>query len=180
MFVRTASFVGGDFEVRVRYLSDENGRHFSIAAENMDDPIIVQNIPLTGQQIGETFQFLSDCACEEDPNRMSPFVRAWVGTASQVYENAKQKGFWNEGENRNNGEMIALIHSELSEALEGLRKGNGPDDKLPQFTAVEIELADAVIRIMDMAYARNWKVAQAIEAKMAYNRQRGYKHGKEF
>lgn len=70
--------------------------------------------------------------------------------------------------------MLCLIHSEISEALEVGAKGNPPDDKVPEFTGVETELADAVIRIMDLAHARGWRVAQAIEAKMKYNTGRPY------
>lgn len=64
-----------------------------------------------------------------------------------------------------------LIHSELSEALEGLRKGKN-DDHLPHRKAVEVELADAVIRIMDLAGAMELDLAGAIVEKLAYNLQR--------
>ncbi|KKL73104.1 hypothetical protein LCGC14_2078290, partial [marine sediment metagenome] len=70
--------------------------------------------------------------------------------------------------------------SELSEALEAIRHGNPPDDKIPEFNGYEAELADCVIRIMDVAIARNLRVAEAIVAKMAFNEGRPYKHGKEF
>jgi NTP pyrophosphatase (non-canonical NTP hydrolase) len=70
--------------------------------------------------------------------------------------------------NRNVGEMIALAHSELSEALEGHRK-NLMDDKLPDRPMIEVELADAVIRILDTAYGLELDIGAAFVAKMNYN-----------
>lgn len=87
---------------------------------------------------------------------------------------SREKGWWdNVG---NDGEKIALIHSELSEALEALREDK-QSDKIPKFLGVEEELADAIIRIMDLAHARSWDVAGAIVAKHEYNSTRAYKHG---
>ena len=51
---------------------------------------------------------------------------------------------------RNRGELIALMHSELSECLEGVRK-DLMDDKLPHRKMEEVELVDALIRIFDYA-----------------------------
>lgn len=65
-------------------------------------------------------------------------------------------------------EKLALIHSEVSEAMEAARK-NLMDDKLPHRKGIEVELADAVIRILDLAGALNLDLAGAIQEKLAYN-----------
>ena len=65
-------------------------------------------------------------------------------------------------------EKLCLIHSEVSEAMEGHRKGL-MDDKLPHRTAIEVELADAVIRIGDLCGALGLDLGAAIAEKMAFN-----------
>jgi NTP pyrophosphatase (non-canonical NTP hydrolase) len=104
-----------------------------------------------------------------------PFVMQWNIIAAFVNEIAVSKGWW-KGD-RNDGELIALMHSELSEALEGMRHGNPSSEHLPEFTAVEEELADVVIRIMDFARAKHHRVGEAIIAKVEYNRTREFMHG---
>lgn len=91
---------------------------------------------------------------------------------------AQEHGFdsgWESGP-----EKIALMHSELSEALEGMRCGNPLSKKIPEFSSVEEELADTIIRIAEFSEACSLRLGEAIEAKMEYNRSRPYKHGKSF
>lgn len=94
-----------------------------------------------------------------------------------VHDIAKQKGWW-EGE-RNDGELIALMHSELSEGLEALRK-DLQSDHITDYKGIEEELADCIIRIMDMAEVRGYNISGAIVQKIKFNTTREYKHGKKF
>lgn len=75
------------------------------------------------------------------------------------------------------GAKIDLMHSELGEMTEGIRKP-GPDSHCPEFTSEEIELADVFIRGGDYASARGLRLGAAIVAKMAFNATRPRKHGK--
>ena len=72
---------------------------------------------------------------------------------------------------RNVGEMLCLVHSEISEAMEGHRKGL-MDDKLPHRPMIEVELADAIIRIFDIAKGLNLDLGGAFVEKMDYNAHR--------
>lgn len=72
---------------------------------------------------------------------------------------------------RNKGELICLMHSELSEAMEGERK-DLMDDKLPHRKMAEVELADTLIRIFDYAGGFGYDLGGAVAEKMEYNRKR--------
>lgn len=74
--------------------------------------------------------------------------------AEIIHDRNIRAGWWPRDENgnvldRNMGELLCLVHSEISEALEGHRKGL-PDDKLPQYPMLIVELVDALIREFDI------------------------------
>lgn len=73
--------------------------------------------------------------------------------------------------NRNVPEMLCLIHSEISEALEGHRK-DLMDDKLPHRKMIEVELADAIIRILDTGKGLGLDIPGALAEKCRYNTNR--------
>lgn len=89
---------------------------------------------------------------------------------------AEDKGF-HEGDepgedNRSRAKILALIHSEVSEALEADREG---DDEL-----YAEELADIIIRVMDHAESEGIDLQEEVVTKMEINEQREYKHGKRY
>lgn len=108
---------------------------------------------------------------------LDPVVQAAFGRLSQIiaHWNTAQ-GFW---DSENTGEKIALMHSELSEALEADRK-DLDSDHIPEFTGVEEELADCMIRIFDFAGHHELRLAEAFSAKLEYNLTRPYRHGKGY
>jgi NTP pyrophosphatase (non-canonical NTP hydrolase) len=66
-------------------------------------------------------------------------------------------------------QKLCLVHSEISEGMEGHRKGL-MDDKLPHRSMLEVELADAIIRVCDLAGAMGLDLGGAIEEKLAFNK----------
>lgn len=89
----------------------------------------------------------------------------------ECHKVASGKGWWDEP--RNDGELIALMHSELSEALEAMRNRAGQD-------CLAEELADCCIRIFDYCGSRQIDLEAALLKKIEYNKTRPYRHGKKF
>tara|TARA_R110000782_G_scaffold151803_1_gene244484 strand:+ start:553 stop:981 length:429 start_codon:yes stop_codon:yes gene_type:complete len=137
--------------------------------------------------------------------------------AKEVHENARNKGFYDA--EKNIGEMLCLIHSEVSEALEADRKDRFAKTNIETYSKVckksptsilcglaekeygfsfyedlffksvfvgtvkdtfEDELADIVIRVMDLAAFKNIDLEAHIKAKMRFNSLREHKHGKKY
>ena len=103
----------------------------------------------------------------------------------RAHQTSQKSGWWEK--ERNFGESIALMHSELSEALEhdrkpepGTRSGEifyAASNSGPKPDGTVVELADCVIRIADWCAARGWDLERALLEKLAYNDSRPYKHG---
>jgi NTP pyrophosphatase (non-canonical NTP hydrolase) len=126
--------------------------------------------------------------------------------AQKIHDNAKSKGFYDN--KKNIGEMLCLIHSEVSEALEADRKNhhtilkenwylkgladpnygasfNSQESFKHEFeksvkNTFEDELADVMIRVMDLAAYLDIDLESHIKAKMRYNASREHKHGKAY
>lgn len=117
-----------------------------------------------------------------------------------IFEANKLKGFWDERlaipkkmrdtclftdeeiisvEKAFKGQLLMLMVSELSEAMEADRK-DLMDDKLTHREGFEVELADCVIRIMDAGGGFGLDLEGAISEKLEYNTSRPYKHGKNY
>ena len=105
------------------------------------------------EMFGEMFKFMQAC----------------------VHSNAKAHGWHDKAID----EVIAfaLIHCEVAEATEGARHGNPPSEHIPEFSAIEEEMADIVIRCMDLAGAKGYRLAEAIVAKHGFNKTRPHMHG---
>jgi hypothetical protein len=109
-------------------------------------------------------------------NNLTKFVK-------EVHENAVNHGWW-DGQERSFGELIALCHSELSEALEEYRAGHKPDETYTSVQStgykpegIPSELADCVIRIFDMCGHYEINIESMLEEKHKFNKTRPFKHG---
>lgn len=113
--------------------------------------------------------------------------------AYHIHENAKDKGWWDD--ERMFPEIAALIHCEVSEAMEEYRNGHKPTEVYAKHSATDsvpcsppcapglkpegipIELADVIIRILDYCGKTGIDIDDAIQRKIAYNKTRPHRHG---
>ncbi len=117
---------------------------------------------------------------------------------SAIHETAAKKGWWDDHTNlkkliekHGNGfnlepeiadvlfktskSMLAV--TEIAEGVEAVRQGDPPDDKCPEFSGQTVEIADDIIRQLDLAARFNLPVVDAIIAKMKFNESRSHMHG---
>ena len=116
---------------------------------------------------------------ECDKEVQKQFIWSTNELAKECFEMACEAGFFDGDKDDCDGEGIAFMHMELSGALIALKNGNPPSEHLPEFSLVEEELADVIIRIMCLAYERGWKVNEALTAKMAFHQARLQAHKKQ-
>lgn len=144
----------------------------------MDDP----NEPAEAEQWCSVEKYCVDCYRKEDmlASNSNLFISMMQQLQRSAYHNSKEKGFWTGLDNSPIvlAGKVALMHSELSECVETIRKGDRKDDHCPEFNNGVIELADAIIRIMDLCGRLDWPLGEAILAKMTYNTSRPPMHGK--
>lgn len=95
----------------------------------------------------------------------------------KIHDTNVERGFWSPPASTEDGTKLALIHAEVSEALEAIRDGNPPDKHVPAMDSVVVELADVVIRVMDLCEYHKWPLAEAILEKAKVNLRRPWKHG---
>lgn len=119
----------------------------------------------------DTLSFEVPLTIEPTISQLQEYIRDW----------AIRKGWLTETP-RNPAEQLMLIVTELAEACEAFRVGNPPCERpgMEQYSHAAEELADVVIRCLQMAGEHNIPLADVVMAKMAFNETRPVKHGKKF
>lgn len=124
-----------------------------------------------------------DPECARTDGTVIPSAYAGIVAAQQVcHELAAHSGWWIDTETGEDVRAwpakflrlwviskLALSHGELSEGLESYRKGDRNDDHLPHLNGLTVEIADCIIRLLDLAGGMGLDVAGAMMQKLAYN-----------
>lgn len=112
--------------------------------------------------------------CSYD-DRWQIFAALFDSLGVDLVESTKKRGF--DPENLETTKLLMMQASEIFEAFDAYRCNDGQSEKCPEFTHLEEELADAVLRIMIDSSAKGWNTAGACIAKDAYNQTRPLMHG---
>lgn len=141
---------------------------------------------LTSEE-GEAIQELAEKLCQYEETGLTPDQISKIQSLNmlrdEVHQNAVNKGWWDKP--REFGTLCALIHSEVSEALEEHR--NGKDENMSyvsfdnngieKIEGIPSELADIIIRVLDICGFHDIDIELIIRKKMKYNASREHKHG---
>ncbi len=158
-----------------------------------------------GLAIDEVLNLIKSKTTQKNMGKENKLCAGLNDAAKQIHEANKDKGFWDK--KRETGTLLMLCVSELAEALEADRKGRFADiemydkmvENLQDYTrkdfklekeifyfkenikdTFEDELADTVIRILDICGARGIDIERHIKLKLNYNARRERMHGKKY
>jgi len=151
--------------------------------ERMNFIVAFENLQADAAATNRKNGFVDDPLMDEFENTWDAFSELCTPEAY-----AKFKPLFASFRNARVGLKLMLAVGELGETLEAVRKNKGPDDHIPEFSAEEAEVADAVLRLMNYATDRKLRLAEAMWEKNKFNRNRldhskegrAAEHGKRF
>ncbi len=130
---------------------------------------------IASKQVVESLSRVSVAWREKAENQAPETISEWQ---SEVHSLAKQKGWYDRP--KSDVEALCLAIGEISEAVEEIRKGVPSYyevDGKPE--GVQVEVADCIIRLLDLAEYRGWNIEEVMKKKHEYNKGREKMHGKK-